>query len=429
MTIVRFELAGTPEDGDEPRPAARDELRALTAAAADAGAAWTQLGDTLLVTGKPARLERAGAGRAPASRVEVPTARLHLVIQNGRQFQQEHPGVPVLVDKGRYLVVDLDPAEAGRLAEPAERHLPCYRVRALPADTVVFEQRAPAPERARAAPGPRLDAVVSRDAFAADLRTLAGFRTRHSTSDEFRTALGWADGVLHDLGFTTRIQTVPLPGGTTQNLIAERPGTGGDGRATDGRAVLVTAHLDSVNSQDGTAAPAPGADDNGSGAAGLLAIARALRDHPGARELRLVLFGGEEQGLHGSLRYVAELDRAERDRIDAVVNMDMIASRNTLSPTVLLEGSAVSRSVLNGLVAAAQAHTALTVQTSLLPFNSDHVPFIDSGIPAVLTIEGADGANDRIHTADDTLEHVDHDLALEILRMNVAYLVEALGQV
>jgi len=49
------------------------------------------------------------------------------------------------------------------------------------------------------------------------------------------------------------------------------------------------------------------------------------------------------------------------------------------------------------------------------------------GIPAVLTIEGADGANDRIHTAGDTLEHVDHDLALEILRMNVAYLVQALG--
>ncbi|MFI7743554.1 M28 family metallopeptidase [Kocuria rhizosphaericola] len=428
MTIVRFELAGTPEGGDEPRPAARDELRALTAAAADAGAAWTQLGDTLLVTGEPAQLEQAGSGRNPASRVEVPAVRLHLVIQNGRQFQQEHPGVPVLVDKGRYLVVDLDPAEAGRLGEPAERHLPCYGVRALPADTVVFEQRAPAPDRARAAAGPRIDAVVSRDAFAADLRTLAGFRTRHSTSDEFRTALGWADGVLHDLGFTTRIQAVPLPGGTTQNLIAERPGTGGDGRAAGGRAVLVTAHLDSVNSQDGPAAPAPGADDNGSGAAGLLAIARALRDHSGARELRLVLFGGEEQGLHGSLRYVAELDRAERDRIRAVVNMDMIASRNTPSPTVLLEGSAVSRSVLDGLAAAAQEHTALTVQTSLLPFNSDHVPFIDSGIPAVLTIEGADGANDRIHTADDTLEHVDHDLALEILRMNVAYLVEALGQ-
>ena len=422
MTVVRFDLGNTPGNDDGPRSAAPDALRTLTAAATDAGAAWTRLGDTLLVAGHPAQLERTAAGRAPADRIEVPAARLHLVIQNGRQFQQEHPEVPVLVDQGRYLVVDLDPAEAGRIVEPSERHVPCFGVRPLPANTVVFAQRPPAPERARAVAEPRV-AAVSRDAFAADLRTLAGFRTRHSTSTEFRTALDWAEGVLSALGFGTRTQTVALPGGSTQNLIAERAGRGGDGRA-----VLVTAHLDSINVRDGADAPAPGADDNGSGAAGVLAVARALQDHSGARDLRLILFGGEEQGLYGSRHYVAELAPEARDHIHAVLNIDMIASRNTPSPTVLLEGAAVSQAVLAELAAAAQASTGLTVQTSLLPFNSDHVPFLDSGIPAVLTIEGADGANDRIHTAGDTLEHLDHDLALEILRMNVAYLVQALGQ-
>ncbi|MFW3386691.1 UNVERIFIED_CONTAM: M28 family metallopeptidase [Kocuria sp. CPCC 205274] len=421
MTALRFEAGKTPGNDDVPRAAAPDPLRALTAAAADAGATWTRLGDTLLVTGAPAQLERTAAGRAVAERIGVPAARLHLVIQNGRQFQQAHPEAPVLVDRGRYLVVDLDPAEAGRIVEPSERHLPCFGVRPLPANTVVFEQRPPAPARARAVAEPRV-AAVSRDAFAADLRTLTGFRTRHSTSPEFRTALAGAEGVLSGLGFATRTQTVALHGGSTQNLIAERPGRGGDGRA-----VLVTAHLDSINVRDGAAAPAPGADDNGSGAAGVLAVARALRNHPGARDLRLILFGGEEQGLFGSRHYVAELDQAARERIRAVVNMDMIASRNTPAPTVLLEGDAVSQAVLEELAAAAQAHTGLTVQTSLMPFNSDHVPFLDAGIPAVLTIEGADGANDRIHTAGDTLEHVDHDLALEILRMDVAYLVQALG--
>ncbi|STX04919.1 M28 family metallopeptidase [Kocuria rosea] len=426
MTALRFDLGKTPGktpgNDDVPRAAAPHEVRALTAAAADAGATWTRLGDTLLVTGAPAQLERTAADLAPAERIEVPAARLHLVIQNGRQFQQAHPEVPVLLDRGRYLVVDLDPAEAGRIVEPSERHLPCFGVRPLPANTVVFEQRPPAPARARAVAEPRA-AAVSRDAFAADLRTLAEFRTRHSTSPEFRTALDWAAGVLSGLGFATRTQTVALHGGSTQNLIAEWPGRGGDGRA-----VLVTAHLDSINVRDGAAAPAPGADDNGSGAAGVLAVARTLRDHPGARDLRLILFGGEEQGLFGSRHYVAELDQQARERIHSVVNMDMIACRNTPAPTVLLEGAAASQFVLEELAAAAQAHTGLTVQTSLLPFNSDHVPFLDAGIPTVLTIEGADGANDRIHTAGDTLEHVDHDLALEILRMNVAYLVQALGR-
>ncbi len=44
----------------------------------------------------------------------------------------------------------------------------------------------------------------------------------------------------------------------------------------------------------------------------------------------------------------------------------------------------------------------------------------------MLTIEADDGANLRPHTADDTLEAVDPDLALEILRMNLAYLAVAL---
>ena len=111
----------------------------------------------------------------------------------------------------------------------------------------------------------------------------------------------------------------------------------------------------------------------------------------------------------------------------AVVNMDMIATVNTPVPTVLLEGAALSSNVIDRLADAAHTYTGLTVQTSLNPFNSDHVPFIDAGIPAVLTIEGADGANDHIHSADDTMQFVDIDLAVEILRMNVAFVIATVG--
>ena len=206
-------------------------------------------------------------------------------------------------------------------------------------------------------------------------------------------------------------------------MLADRPGAGPAPRGV----VLVTAHLDSINLA-GPAAPAPGADDNGSGSAGLLALARALAAHPIALDLRLVLFGGEEEGLVGSERYVAELSAAERARIHAVVNMDMIGGRNTPEPGVLLEGAAVSRHVIDGLAAAAATYTGLAVATSLNPVNSDHVPFLDAGIPAVLTIEADDGANPRPHSAADTLDAVDADLALEILRMNLAHLAGVLSR-
>ena len=107
--------------------------------------------------------------------------------------------------------------------------------------------------------------------------------------------------------------------------------------------------------------------------------------------------------------------------------MDMIGGRNTPEPGVLLEGAEVSQDVIDALARAAATYTGLAVSTSLRPFNSDHVPFIDAGMPAVLTIEADDSANTRPHTANDTVDAVDADLAVEILRMNLAYLVEVLG--
>jgi Zn-dependent M28 family amino/carboxypeptidase len=267
-----------------------------------------------------------------------------------------------------------------------------------------------------------LDAL-DRDRFLADLRTLAAHPTRRSDSAGFDDAATWAAGQLEQAGFAVSTQPVPRGGGRCRNVVGDRPGTGPESRGV----VLVTAHLDSINLA-GATEPAPGADDNGSGSAGLLTLARALAGRPTPRDLRMILFGGEEEGLFGSLTYVDALPEAERTRIHAVVNMDMIGCRNGAEPGVLLEGAAVAQDVLDGLARAAATYTALQVRTSLHPFNSDHVPFLDAGIPAVLTIEADDETNPRPHTAADTVDTIDADLALAILRMNLAYLLDALGR-
>jgi Zn-dependent M28 family amino/carboxypeptidase len=94
--------------------------------------------------------------------------------------------------------------------------------------------------------------------------------------------------------------------------------------------------------------------------------------------------------------------------------MDMIASLNTSIRSVMLEGATLSQRIIDGLREAAATYTQLTVETSLNPFASDHVPFINAGMPAVLTIESADNTNSRIHSGDDTIDHVKSELALEI---------------
>ena len=144
-------------------------------------------------------------------------------------------------------------------------------------------------------------------------------------------------------------------------------------------------------------------------------------------DLRLILFGGEEEGLFGSKHYVATLGTSEKARVRAVINMDMIGSLNSPTRSVLLEGAPLSQTTIDSLSQAASTYTGLTVETSLNPFASDHVPFINANIPAVLTIEGADNANGNIHSAKDTLEKLDYDFGLEILRMNIAFIANELS--
>ncbi len=346
-----------------------------------------------------------------------------LVQQKGRLFQQHHPKVRVLYDRGRFLVVSLNAAQAKRLLDGDHLH---FKVRPIEKSGAVFTSRPASGARAAALAWVQniIDGLDAPSYFS-DLTHLTSYPTRHSHSSSFTNAANWARSELTAMGYTTSLQSFSHNGHAIVNVVAERRGNQPQGR----RLVLLAAHLDSINSASANInALAPGADDNASGCAGLLRIAWALREHPALHDLRLILFGGEEQGLLGSRHYVEQLSAAERQRISAVINMDMIGVKNSETATVLLEGAPLSQSIIDQLADAAAAYTSLTVETSLTPYASDHVPFIDAGLPAVLTIEGADSANSNIHSANDSLNTLDLDLALEVLRMNTAAIASTLGK-
>ncbi|TFV66466.1 Zn-dependent exopeptidase M28 [Blastococcus sp. CT_GayMR20] len=357
------------------------------------------------------------------------TGRPVLVTQVGRSFQQQHPDVPVLLDHGRHLVVALPDLELPHVqltdleqgtaeAEAVPVH-PDWRVDPMPEGGTVVVHRPEAAARAIDPVTAELLDALSRESFEGTLGFLAGLPTRHSLSAGFREAADHMAALLTDRGYAVSRPAITVGSGSSSNVIGDLAGSGEGPRGV----VLITAHLDSINLPGGPSAPAPGADDNGSGSAGVPEMARVLSGRPWRHDLRVILFGGEEEGLHGSRQYVRGLPGAERARIRAVLNLDMVGSLNTAAPTVLLEGAPRSAALINDLATAAATATGLTVETSLNPFASDHVPFLDAGIPAVLTIEGADSANGNIHSANDTLDTVDPALAMEILRMDVAALV------
>lgn len=387
-----FDLAGAAMSG------ARGSLR------------WARLADEVVVWA-PAE----GAVRRVVGEESTPrrASGLSLVTQVGKSFQHAYPDVPVLVDHGRYLVVDADEVPLPTADERA-----CWRTEPLPANVVVVDRpRAVAQES-----DPTIEdllGLLSQSSYEGHLARITGPGTRHSTSGGFLAAARSVAADLKSLGYNVSQEPVTVGAGDSRNIV-------GDLTGSNRGLVVVTAHLDSVNHEDGPAAPAPGADDNASGSAGVLELGRVLATRAWKHDLRLILFGGEEQGLFGSIEHVAGLSAAERERTVAVVNMDMIARRNTQHPGVLVEGAPVSRVLVDELVPAAATWTGLEVSTSLSPFASDHVPFIDASMPAVLTIEDNDTANRDVHTACDIVSTLDPALAMEILRMNLAVLASRL---
>ena len=177
-------------------------------------------------------------------------------------------------------------------------------------------------------------------------------------------------------------------GRTSWNVVGTLPGV-----TTPGEIVLVTAHLD----DEPGGSLAPGADDNASGSAAVLAAARAFCRCRFDRTIRFVLFMGEEQGLLGSSAYAADV-HAIGDNIVAVLNFDMIAWNGTGGPVAQLHTRVTSDPGYPGdlTIASAFINVVATygLSGSLTPsivadsiWESDHSRFWNYGYPAVLAIE------------------------------------------
>jgi len=153
--------------------------------------------------------------------------------------------------------------------------------------------------------------------------------SRHSEHPDNGTAVSALVADLQRIGAgrgTVGRHRFTHQGQPLENVEAEYPGTGPDG------IVLVTAHLDSTGARLAgyrpTVDPAPGADDDASGIAGVLAAAQAIAALDGAlgtprRTVRFVLFNAEEDGLVGSLAYARD-QAALGTPVTAVFQLDMI---------------------------------------------------------------------------------------------------------
>jgi leucyl aminopeptidase len=255
--------------------------------------------------------------------------------------------------------------------------------------------------------------------------------TRHTGSGEpISITTRFVYEHLRNLGMTVDYQPWSRGGYAGRNVAGVLTGT-----VKPAEIILLTAHVDSICDRAGCGpepfAPAPGADDNASGAAGVMAAADILSRHRFERTLRFVFFTGEEQGLLGSSAYAAQA-RRRGDQIVAVFNMDMIGwdgdgddklrlhTRRKTSPGHL-DDLAIA-GVFTNVVRLYGLETDLdpAIEPDGL-LDSDHSSFWDEGYPAILAIEDdvTDDFNPNYHSPTDTLQKLDRAYFASFIRAAV----------
>jgi aminopeptidase YwaD len=158
-----------------------------------------------------------------------------------------------------------------------------------------------------------------------------------------------------------------------RNVIAHLPGIAQP-------RLLLGGHYDSVSGS-------PGANDNASGTAAVLEIARQLANQPLARQLWFVAFDGEEDGLRGSSAFVNSVQPQFLAGLRAMFNFDMVGVNDRL----LIGGSNSLRSRVK------QLDPSLTARGSA---SSDHASFAAKKVPILFFYRGSDpnyhSPNDRV---------------------------------
>ncbi len=233
-----------------------------------------------------------------------------------------------------------------------------------------------------------------------------------------------------------------------------------EGRTNPEQIFIIGAHLDATANRDRNwndgknwnSIEAPGADDNATGIASILELARIMTDEQlgfvNDFTIKLVAFGAEEQGAnytgnhHGSEHFAGELLVGKKEVI-GMVSMDMIGfNPNNDYASIVKNNEHPYPSTVSLGQRFFQANTDFSIGliTNDPPFEtgtySDHQSFDDLGMPAILLIENAPwrnneyySANPYYHTSNDDFQSINVELVRKITQLNLATMASYNGVV
>ncbi len=277
----------------------------------------------------------------------------------------------------------------------------------------------------------------------ADLRALIGERHPLSSPGRLRQTEEYLREQLRVAGLHVTTHEFEALGGIYRNVVGTaHPATAQDQPALP--PLIVAAHYDTVEGS-------PGADDNASGLAAILEVARRVREMTLVRPIQFIAFNLEEENLLGGLAYVANLKAADCEILGAIV-LECVGyacseegSQQTppgvpinvpsVGNFLAIVGNGASIELTGTVERAAKQH--LPVIPLVVPGNgellpdtrrSDHAAFWHYGYPAVMLTDTADFRNPNYHQPTDTLETLNADFLASVADAVTAAALELAGR-
>jgi len=234
-----------------------------------------------------------------------------------------------------------------------------------------------------------------------------GGADHHAARDNIRDT-------LLSYGLTCDFEVFSYWGSTGYNVVAELPGT-----TRPDEIYIVGAHYDSNDN--------PGADDNASGVAGVLEIARVISQYQSEATIRFIAFDMEEWGLIGSDDYATD---HRLENIRGMISMDMIAYDPANSGRAMVYGRTASNPIKQALAGAMLEYGGITSSIEGSMDASDHAPFEWQGFQACLLIENDVWNNPYYHQWNDSVDtpgYINYEYATSMTRGVAGWLTDAAG--
>ena len=269
------------------------------------------------------------------------------------------------------------------------------------------------------------------------LGALMGERNPHSSPESLKRCADYIADQFRRSQLTVQEEQVPFEAGASDNILGYKKGTAGDLDP-----FVLAAHYDTVEGS-------PGADDNASAVAALLETAHCLQSVPLKTPLVFAAFTLEEYGFLGSHHHIVEAKKNNKG-FCGMISLEMVGYRDStpgsqsypvyVDPTrypdtgdfIAVVGNEPSSKLAHQITEGMRAsEPALPIEQLIVPGQgdeftevrlSDHSPFWEHGIPAIMITDTAFFRNPNYHQASDTLDTLDLDFIRDTTEAVVGFL-------